>query len=70
VQLHLAAYQSAADAQYRSFLAEKDKLTRRRLEALLVLVNKFRKRTSRRPLRSTSELLQYLRAGRINPTTR
>jgi hypothetical protein len=70
VQLHLAAYQSAADAQYRSFLVEKDKLTRRRLEALLVLVNKFRKRTSRRPLRSTSELLQYLRAGRINPTMR
>ena len=47
VQLCLAAYQSAADAQYRSFLAEKDKLTRRRLDALLVLVNKFRGRTSR-----------------------
>lgn len=70
MQLHLAAYQSAADAQYRSFLTEKDKLTRRRLDALLVLVNKFRRRTSRRPLRSTRELLEYLRAGRINPTMR
>jgi hypothetical protein len=69
-QLHLAAYQSASDAQYRSFLTEKDKLTRRRLDALLVLVNKFRRRTSRRPLRSTSELLEYLRAGRINPAKR
>jgi hypothetical protein len=45
----------------RSFLAEKTKLTRRRLDALLVLVNKFRRRTSRRPLRSTSELLDYVR---------
>lgn len=70
VQMHLAAYQTAADAQYRSFLTEKDKLTRRRLDALLVLVNKFRGRTSRRPLSSTRELLEYLRVGRINPTMR
>jgi hypothetical protein len=70
VQLHLAAYQSAADAQYRNFLTEKDKLTRRRLDALLVLVNTFRRRISRRPLMSTGELLEYIRAGRINPAKR
>ncbi len=70
VQLCLAAYQSEADAQYRSFLAEKEKLTKRRLDALLVLVNKFRRRTSRRPLRSRSELLEYLRDGRIDVAKR
>jgi hypothetical protein len=70
VQLCLASYQSASDTQYRNFLAEKDKLATRRLDALLVLVNKSRHRTSRRALRSTNELLEYLRKGRINPTER
>ncbi len=64
VQQSLATYQNAADKHYRAFLAEKEALMQRRLKALLTLVNGFRKRRSRRPLRSTSELLDYIRSGR------
>lgn len=70
IQQCLATYQRAADAQHRDFLTRKDALMQRKLKALLVLVNKFRKLRSRKPLRSTTELLKYIRDGRVNPSVR
>ena len=70
IQQCLATYQQAADARHRDFLTRKDALMQRKLKALLVLVNKFRKLRSRKPLRSTTELLKYIRDGRVNPSVR